>query len=154
MANEFYYCVSLSIVHTSVDPKTISSALSSLHLKIETMAGSERRRSDGKLIEPQRKAILSHWLADLHEEKRLFSGDIPISTFILGELERLEIHADLIAELRQDGDVALRIGWFSESNYSAAIFDANMVKRCGALGLDIELNCYGPSAPAAPAPDT
>lgn len=143
MANEFYYCVSLSIVHPSVDPKSITMAITTFHPRIESMAGSERRRKDGTLVVPHRKVALSHWLADLHEEKRLFSGDKPISDFILSQLEKLEVNAELFTQLRQQGMVALTIGLFGESNYSAVVMSADMLKKCGSLGLDIELNCYG-----------
>jgi hypothetical protein len=147
MANEFHYCVSLSIAHPSVDPKSITAVITSLRPKIETMAGSERRAKDGTTIVPQRKAALSHWLADLHDEKRLYSGDKAISEVILTQLEKLEKHTDFLSQLRHQGVVALIIGWFGESNYSAGVLSADMLKKCGDLGIDIELNYYGPSAP-------
>jgi hypothetical protein len=145
VANEFYYCVSLSIVHPSVDPKSITEVITGLRPRIETMAGSERRRSDGTPIAPSRKAVLSHWLADLHDEKRLYSGDKPISDLVLSQLTKLEKHTDFLGQLRQEGMVALRIGWFSESSHSAGVLSTEMLKKCGDLGVDIELNFYGPS---------
>jgi hypothetical protein len=146
MANEYYYCVSLSIVHPSVDPKSITAAITCLKPKVETMAGTERRRRDGTLIVPNRKAQLSHWLAELHQEKRLYSGDTPISDFIFKQLDKLEKHRALFDSLRQEGIVALDIGWFSESNYSADVLNAEMLKKCGDLGIDIELNLYSRSS--------
>ena len=145
MANEFYYSVSLSIVHPTADPKTITGAVTNLRPKIETKAGSERRRKDGTPIVPSRKAELSHWLAELHDEERLFSGDRPMSDFIFGQLDKLEAHRSLFAQLRQEGEVVLIIGWFSESNHSAGVLNAETLKKCGDLGIDLELNYYGPS---------
>jgi hypothetical protein len=146
MANEFHYSVSLSILHPTVDPKHITSLLVGLRPRIETMAGTERRTKDGKLIVPPRKAPLSHWLAGLHDEKRLYSGSEPISNFILERLTELEKHRDLFAELGKEGRVELIIGWFSESNYSAAVLDCETLKKSGELGIDIELNFYSPSS--------
>jgi hypothetical protein len=146
MANEFRYCVSLSIIHPSADPKSITQVIVDLRPRIETMAGTERRAKDGTPIVPSRKAALSHWLADLHDQERLDSSETPISDFILDQLRTLEKHADLFRQLRQDGVVALRIGWFSDSNYSSGVFSAEMLKKCGDLGVDIEINYCVPSA--------
>jgi hypothetical protein len=145
MANEFYYNISLSIIHPTVDPKSITEVITVLHPKIETRAGTERRRKDGTPIVPSRKAALSHWLAELHNEEKLFSGDRPISDFILDQVDKLGAYRNLFAQLREEGKVVLMIGWFSVSNYSADVLDAETLKRCGDLGLDIELNYYGPS---------
>jgi hypothetical protein len=142
MANEFHYCVSLSIVHPTVDPKSITKVITSLRPKIETLAGSERRRKDGTPIVPHRTAALSVWYADLHDEERLYSGDEPISDFILGQLDQLRSHASLFVQLREEGVVAFDIGLFSKSNCAAAVFNAETLKRCGDLGVDLELNFY------------
>src|SRR5713101_2899430 len=103
MANEFYYCVSLSIVNPTADPKAISEVITNLHPKVESKAGSERRKRDGTPIVPSRKVALSHWLADLHDEQKLFSGDRPLSDFILAQLDRLQPYRGLFAQLRQEG---------------------------------------------------
>jgi hypothetical protein len=144
MANEFHYSVSLSIVHPSADPKSITEAITGLRPKIEIKAGSDRQRKDGTPIVPSRKAELSHWLAELHDEKKLFSGDMPLSDFILGQLDRLEAYRSLFSRLREEGEVVLRIGWFSDTNHSAGVLSAETLKRCGDLGIDLELNYYGP----------
>jgi hypothetical protein len=134
--------VSLSIVHPSVDPKSITKVITGLRPRIETLAGNERRRKDGTPIEPPRKAALSVWLADLHDEKRLYSGDKPLSDFIVAEVGKLERCKRLIADIRQEGIVALCIAMFSPSNYSAAVISAEAMKASGDLGIDLELNCY------------
>ena len=141
MANEFDYSVSLSIVHPRMDPRRITATISSLRPRIETSAGSARRGKDGKLLIPRRAAALSHWLADLQEGK-LNSKVTPISAFISEQLTRLEHHRDFLREIRKDGDVVFRIGWFSSSNYSAGVLEAEVLKKCGDLGIDIEINCY------------
>jgi hypothetical protein len=145
MANEYYYCVSLSIIHPRVDPKSITTSIKTLDPKIEVMAGTERRRKDGTPVIPSRTAALSHWLADLHAEERLYSGTTPISEFILEKLADLETCRDLFAEIRQEGEVALVIGWFSHAGYSAGVLNAAALKKCADLGLNIELNFYGES---------
>lgn len=109
------------------------------------MVGTERRNKDGKLIEPSRKAVVSHWLADLHEEKKLYSATKPISDFILEKLTGLESYGTLFAQLREEGQVELRVGWFSVSYHSAEVLSAEALKKCGDLGIDIEINFYGPS---------
>lgn len=117
------------------------------------MVGTELRAKDGKLRIPNRKAVVSHWLAELHDEEKLHSGMKPLSIFILEQLLELERYHDLFAQLRQEGRVVLRIGWFSESNYSAGVFHAEMLKKCGDLGIDIEINCYGPNDQISPLRD-
>jgi hypothetical protein len=142
MANEFYYCISLSIVHPTIDPAIITKAIPELRPKIETMAGTIRRDKGNKPIVPERTASLSHWLAELHPEEKLYSGSKPICEFIFERLNDLDPHRDLFAHLRKAGQVSLRIGWFMESNYSAELLDAETLRRCGELGLDVELNVY------------
>jgi hypothetical protein len=144
MANEFYYCVSLSIVHHSIDPNWITQAIPNLRPTITTMAGTERCDKDGKPMVPPRRALLSHWLADLHEESRLYSAVKPISDFIQEKLAELEAYRDVFAHLRQEGTVVLMIGWFSKGDHSAGVFEAEILKMCGDLGIDIELNFYSP----------
>src|SRR5262249_1496044 len=101
-------------------------------------------RPGGKPLVPSRKAPYSHWLAELHEEEKLYSAIRPLSTFILERISDLERHRDFFTQLREDGQVARLIGWFSESNHSAGLFDAEMLKKCGDIGLDIELSFYCP----------
>ena len=144
LANEFHYCVSLSIVHPTFDPKVITAAITTLEPRIQVMAGTDRLGKDGKPIMPERKVAISHWLADLHKEDRLYSGDKPISDFLLDQLTKLESHRPLFAELAKEGEVVFRIGWFSDSNYSAEVLSAETLKKCGDLGVDLELNFYGP----------
>lgn len=141
MANEFHYCVSLSILHPSVDPKWISRHLTDLYPTIEVKAGTERRDKRGNIIHPPRKAPLSHWLADLHDEERLYSGSVRLSDFLLDWLTELERYKDIFLELEKEGSVKLMIGWFSDSNYSAEALDAEVLKKCGDLGINLELNC-------------
>ena len=146
MANEFHYAISLKIVHPSADPKAISEVITELHPQIEAKAGSECKKQDGTAIMPRRTARLSVWIADLHDEERLFSGDRPISEFILGQLDRMKGYRNLFAQLRQEGQVMLTIDWFCESNYSAGVLTAETLEKCGDLGLGIELYYYGPSS--------
>ncbi|MBY0521768.1 MAG: DUF4279 domain-containing protein [Gemmataceae bacterium] len=145
MANEFHYCISLSIVHPTIDPKVITEAIRELHPSIKSRAG-DLRRVKGKPVMPERKTLLSHWSADLHEEERIYSGSKPISEFILECLEKLRSHRDLFGDLRKEGEVSLRVGWFSEDNYSAEVLKAETLRLCGELGVDLELNFYGPSS--------
>ncbi len=72
---------------------------------------------------------------------------MPISEFLLRQVQWLESYRNLFAQLRQEGEVVLRIGWFSDSNHSAGILSAETLRKCGDLGLDIELNYYGPTEP-------
>jgi hypothetical protein len=145
MANEYFYCVSLTISHPTFDPKVITASIQTLRPRIETMVGQERRGKDGKPLSPPRTAAFSYWHADLHPEPRLYSAQIAISDFIMRQLTDLECHRDLFALLVRDGEVTLRIGWFSESNYSADLLGAETLKKCGNLGIGLELNFYAPS---------
>jgi hypothetical protein len=140
MANEYFYCASLSVVHPTIDPRTISARITSLSPKIETLAGTQRLGKNGKPLVPPRKAALSHWAADLHAEQTLNSADRPISEFILEKLRGLEMHRDFFAQLRQEGQVILVVHWFAITNYAADVFSAETLKKCGELGIDIELN--------------
>jgi len=142
MANEFYYCVSLSIVHPTADPAPITKSITHLRPDIEVKAGTERRGRDGELIVPRRVSPLSHWSAYCHEEERLFSGERSLSEFICECLDKLEHHRDLFATLRPEGDIKLVVGWFSESNHSADILSVDAMKKCSDLGIAIELDFY------------
>ncbi len=141
MANEFYYCISLSIIHPSVDPRRITNEINILRPKIESMAGNERKVR-GETVYPQRKVALTHWLADLNGEEKIYSGNIPISNFIFEQLIKLERFKNLFFELRKEGQVVFLIGWYSETNYSTGEIKAETMKKCGDLGIDIEINFY------------
>lgn len=144
MANEFYYSVSLSIVHPFIDPHWITQAMPGLHPRIERMAGTERHDKDGEPIIPHRKASLSHWLADLHQEPKLYSAAKPISDFILDKMIELEQCRAVFAHLRREGSIVLMIGWFSIGKHSAAMLNAEALQKCGELGIDIEISFYSP----------
>jgi hypothetical protein len=144
VANEFYYSLSLSIVHPTIDPLWVTQAIPTLHARIESMAGTERRGKGGEPIVPSRKSMLSHWLADLHQGTKLYSGAKPISDFILEKITELEQYRNVFAHLGQEGKVALIVGWFSEGNHSADVLSAEALRKCGDLGIDIEINFYSP----------
>jgi hypothetical protein len=141
---EFHFCVKLNIVHPSADPKAISERITQFRITNETMAGTERRTTSGKLFEPPRKAALTHWGASLHEEDRIYSGDIRLPEFIDTILLELDEYKDLFLDLGKEGDVFLKIGWFSETNHSAEILDSGILKRCGDIGVGIGLYYYAP----------
>ena len=143
MANEFYYSVSLSIVHPNLDPAIVSKAIDCLRPRIEAKAGTERRSNDGSLVLPVRRTLLTHWMADLHDAEQVYSGDIAISDLIAEQLVKLAGHKQLFSEIKSEGTVSLRIGWFSITNHSAGVLDYDLLRQCGELGLDIELNYYG-----------
>jgi hypothetical protein len=144
MANEFNYCVSLSIVHPSVDAAGITKVITILRPRIETTAGTARRGKGGKPLSPSRMSPLSHWCADLHREEKLYSGSKPFSEFLLEQANKLEPYRDLFVQLRQEGAVTFMIGLFSKSNCAADVLKADMLRKCGDLGIDIELNYYAP----------
>jgi hypothetical protein len=148
MANEFYYNVSLSIIHPTIDPKTITASITTLGPRIETTAGTERCGKGGKPLVPSRTELLSHWSADLHENDKIYSGMKPLSDFVLEQLAKLEENRDLFLHLRKAGQVLLVVGWFSESNHSANVLGAEMLRKCGDLGVDIEIDFYAPDARA------
>jgi hypothetical protein len=144
MANEFSYIVSLSILHPTVDPKWITGSLSGWTPKIEVMAGTEKVGKGGKPLVPSRKAPLSHWLAELHEEERLHSGSRPISEFLFEQLAKLEGYPDVLSHLKEEGRITLILDWFGDSNYSAETLPADVLRKCGELGIDMEINMYCP----------
>ncbi len=144
MANEFYYCATLSIVHPTIDPQLITQTISSLRPRIESMAGSERRLTDGTPVVPPRRVLLSHWLADLHEEDKLFSSDAPLSDFIERKIRGLTHYQDFLLQLQQEGQVAIVVDWFSETGHSSGVLNASVLRKCGEMGIDIELNFYNP----------
>lgn len=141
---EFNFCVSLEVVHPSIDPKTITQRIKGVRVTNETMAGSERHTRDGRPIEPRRRAMLTHWGAELHDGPRLYSGNVDLAEFVNGELDKLQQYREFFREVSLEGEVFLRIGWFSESNHSAARLSSNLLKRCGDIGLGMELDYYAP----------
>jgi Domain of unknown function (DUF4279) len=144
MANEFHYSVSLSILHPSIDPKTITATITELQPSIETMAGSDRRDTEGNLISPRRQSKYTHWLADLHPEHTVFSGEVPLSDFILRVLTALEQHRSFFHELAELGEISFIVALFSKTNHSAEVLYSDTLKRCADLGIDIELDFYCP----------
>lgn len=142
MANEFDYSVSLSILHPSFDPKVITAAITELYPAIEALAGSDRRDREGKIVTPPRKTMYSHWLAYLHPEDRVFSGDVPFSEFIRMRLGELMRHRDLFHELDKEGEVNLVIALYSKGNHAADVLYADALKQCADLAVNIELNIY------------
>jgi hypothetical protein len=144
MAFDYYYSVSLSIVHPTVDPTKISAAMPQLHPRIQSMAGTERRNRLGQPLVPRRSASLTHWLADLHVEDKLFSVAKPISEFLREKLAELEVHRDLFVQLEAEGEIVLRVGWFGVTTHSADVLSPSVLRKLGELGIGIELNFYGP----------
>ena len=142
MANEFFYNVRLSIVHPTVDPMEITKVIKNLHPRIQTMAGALKLGKNGLPIVPNRRAALSHWSANLHDEQKLYSGDKPISEFILTRLSDLEEHRSLFFQLREEGQIILFTGLFSITNCSAGVLSAPMMKKCGDLGIEFEFHFY------------
>ena len=142
MANEYDYSADLSILHPTMDPKVITAAISELRPAKEVLAGSDARGSRGNLVTPRRKVMLSHWLAPLHSEERLFSGDTMLSEFILNRVNELKRHRDLFHEWNEEGQVTLVLALYTKSNYSADVLEADALKQCGDLGINIEFNIY------------
>lgn len=142
MANEFYYCVSLDIVHPTIDPQILTSQITELSPRREVKAGQYRRNTRGELVFPKRRVPLSHWSAQLHPGTRLYSGTTPLSACVLNSLSNLERHKDLFHELIQDGRVVLDMAWFSNSNYLAETISADVLKACANLHLSLELNVF------------
>jgi len=142
MANEFDYSVSLSILHPSVHPKAITAAIRELRPIVESLAGSDRRDRKGQIILPPRRSMYSHWLADLHPEKRLFSGDVPLSDFIAMHLVELERHQGLFHELSKEGEVTLMVALYTKGNHAAGILCADALRQCAELRVNIELDIY------------
>jgi hypothetical protein len=149
MAFDFKYCVSLSIVHPSLDPRTVSATIVELSPRIESMAGEDRRGRDGNLLTPHRKVQLSHWLAPLHEEEYLRSESTPLSDFILEWAKKLMRYQTLLLEIGCEGSAKFSVGWFSDSTNSAAALSADALKACGDLGIGIDLDFYAPRTVAA-----
>ena len=144
MAFDYYYSVSLSIVHPTIDPTKISAAMPQLQPRIEAMAGTERRNRRGQLLVPRRSASLTHWLADLHVEDKLSSVAKPISEFLQEKLAELEVHRDLFVQLQVEGEIVLSVGWFGVTMHSADALSPSILRKLGELGIGIELNFYGP----------
>ena len=143
MANEVKYHVSLSIVHEDIDPQIITSALTCLTPRIESQAGTERLLKDGQPATPPRKVLMSHWLADLHDEEMMYSGEISISEFLTSKLEILESHALLFQNLEERGSVSLLLDWFVEpSHHYSGTLEAELIQRLGKLGIDIEVSVF------------
>lgn len=74
----------------------------------------------------------------------MFSGNLKLGQFIRETLPQLQEHQGLFHDLGQEGEVVLRIGWFSDTNHSATCLDVDVLKLCSDLGLGIELNFYAP----------
>jgi hypothetical protein len=142
MANEFYYCVSLSILHPTIDPRIITKEITEFKPSVEIMAGMVRVGKDGKPLVPMRKASQSYWCADLHSEEHIFSQTRPFNDFIMDVLCILETHRNLFEHLKIDGEQHFFVGWFHKYGCAAERITSDVLKKCGELGLDFELHCY------------
>jgi hypothetical protein len=142
VANEFDYAVALSITHPAIDPSTISQSITEFRVKIETKAGSVRLSRKGEPIVPVRKAILSHWLAELHDARTLDSDIISLSQFLNEQLTRIEHHRELLLSVCEEGQVALCIDVFPKALCAATEIDPHTLALCARLGVSIELSVY------------
>lgn len=149
MAFEFYYTVSLTIVHPSIDPSVISEKISALRPKKASKAGSIRCNALGEPIQPERKSLLTHWTAPLHDEPRLHSANHPFPAFLSAKLTDLEQFREVFLELGKEGDVFFRIGWFSITSHSAESLAPGLLQKAGNVGIGFELNYYAPDNPVA-----
>lgn len=142
MANGFTYCVDFSVLHPTIDPRAISQAIPEFTPEIMVKAGAPRLNSHGQTIEPARIAAKSHWLAPLHDGKRMNSESVPLNDFLESRIALLEKHAAFLSEVRQDGELTLIIGWFSNGVSSGCSVGASLLRLCGELGIDLELHIY------------
>jgi hypothetical protein len=67
---------------------------------------------------------------------------VELGTFILDKMERLKEFREVLLDLSKEGDVSISVGWFSDSNASAALLAPEVLKACSDLGIGSELNCY------------
>src|SRR5260370_3207210 len=102
-----------------MDSKVLASALKGLHPSIEVTAGEDRRDRQGRVIDPLRKALYSHWLAELHAEKRLYSADLSLSAFLATVATELAPYCNLFETVNKEGEVILIITWYSEHSHPA-----------------------------------
>jgi hypothetical protein len=139
---EFRYKISLSILHPSIDPVKISSVLGGKP-KIQRKAGEEVLSTKG--VPLGRKSKLSHWLVSLQDGQMVKSDAHPISEIILNAAKEIEPHKQFLKSITDEGGkVEFRIAWFGNSSNSTGVLKAEALQLCGALGIDILLDVYGP----------
>ena len=136
---EFFYSVELSITHPTMAPEVLTHSLG-LNPTLHTKAGEERTNIRGKPL--GRKARLSTWRCNLHDEPRLDSKVTPLSAFINSWIQKLTPNAGLFEKINNEGGEAqFSVCWYAgDTSYATGILESATLKKCGALGLDIELN--------------
>lgn len=143
---EFSYSASLVVVHPNLDPGVITRTLG-LQPRMEAKAGSDRYDRRGNPL--HRKAILSCWNHQLHEDSVMDSAVHPLSDLIDNWLLKLSPHGGFFQQINSEGgEVQFKINWFSDSPYTTAVFQPKVLENCGKIGLGIELNMIVPQKQA------
>jgi len=142
MANEFNYNACLSINHPTIDARLISKALSSYLPIVEATAGSVACHANGSPYLPIRKSVQSYWLAQLHQEKLLYSGETDLSVFLEQHINLLSDHAEFIQNILNEGRVVFKIALYHITKYLAYEIESCVLAKVGAFGIGIEIHSF------------
>lgn len=137
---EFDYQVEIMATHPSKDLSFLSQLFHEINPNISIRVGDEKYSKER--VPTGRKARQSVWCAPLSGTDRMNSESLSLSNFIYSVLPILAPHGEAFREINNEGDVFLRIGWWSHSNASAELFDPHLIEQLGSICLGIELNCY------------
>jgi hypothetical protein len=87
----------------------------------------------------------TYWSALLSAEE-----GVALSRSLRRVCDQLKHHADFLSGIRRTGGrVELFVGWFSGFN-SGDVFDHQLLRDLGRLGIDLALDVYGEVAPPGP----
>ncbi|MDB5384929.1 MAG: hypothetical protein JWM11_575 [Planctomycetaceae bacterium] len=135
----YEFCVSLSIMHPSIDPAVITSRLG-VSPKRHRTVGEQRVTTKGVPLPGLNKE--SFWLATLHSGERLSSESISIEQFLADANGRLTQHREFFRELASSGGyLEYFIGWFGGGNFSATL-EPVLMAAIADLGISIGFDVY------------
>ena len=143
MAWEFRYKLSLDLDHPSMNPEDITS-------KIPEVKPCHTATAGVPIPGRPRVPVWSVWIARLHEEEWQHSETQDFADALRKSLERLTPYGDLFKEIRQSGHAYFQIVYFSDTKHCVSVIPPDLLRRCGELNLDLDLEFYGPDANTNP----
>ncbi|MBS1993582.1 MAG: DUF4279 domain-containing protein [Cyanobacteria bacterium SZAS LIN-3] len=137
--NPFKYNLSLRVFTKTVEPADICAQLG-LEPSIMRKTGERRTAPNGVPLEGVNDCSFCLFRLSQLEDELLADMIERISSTLLP-------HQELFHRIgNTGGKVSFYIGWFSKGN-TAEDFPSSLLKRLGALGIDLEFDIYGSDRP-------
>ena len=135
----YRYCVSLRVLHPTVNPDTLTTKLS-LQPSRKWKVGEPRSTPKGNKLKGINKE--TYWTAQLHREESLLSRKVALEDFLTEQLARLKKVEKYFRHIRKTGGrIELFVGLFCDKNMGAEL-PSSLLASMGKLGIDLSLDIY------------